>query len=422
MKKIKLLTVLFLAAVCALSLLAFSSCTGKEGSRGIKVIYNLNEGTYKNSEENVVVYYKYPDGAKRLIKAIPIGGDGTAKVERLGYNFAGWYKDADFTEPWDFENDTVGDEGVTLYANWVKKTQYIYSIGYMKDGQFEEVNTTVARPLLSFDFSLDAVIEAADMREGYTLLYKSIKVDENDYAAYFDEKGNLKESDTDVTIRVYAEYIKGDYLLLYSYDDFSNLSDSANKLKGKTLLLMNDIDCGGKTLGDSFRSAFAADKNGTFNYLGIHSYDPEGKGTKYSVSNFAISRSYMDKKIAPLTASVFSDIGTAGDTNAANPIKISNVDFTDVTINADVGNDSVSRLYVSSFAENIYNAEITNVNVTVKVIASRLRGSDEEPFFFEAEHVYARETENVKIDGCDFAITETVNKKGEKFVLTKESA
>ena len=422
MKKFKLFAILISAVICALSLFVFSSCSGKGEDRGIKVIYNLNEGTYKNSEEDVVVYYKYPDGAKRLIKAIPIGSDGTAKVERLGYNFAGWYKDAEFTEPWDFDNDTVGDEGVTLYANWAKKTQYIYSIGYMKDGQFEEVNTSVARPLLSFDFSLDAIIDAADTRDGYTLLYKSIKPDENDYAAYFDEKGNLKESDTDVTIKVYAEYIEGDYLLLYSYDDFANLSDSANKLKGKTLLLMNDIDCGGKTLGDSFRNAFATDKNGTFNYLGIHSYDPENKGTKYSVSNFAISRSYMDKINAPMTASIFADIGAAGEANAANPIKISNVNFTDVTINADVGNDSISELYVSSFADNIYNAEITNVNVSVKIIASKLRGDEEKPFFYEAEHVYARTTENVKIDGCDFVIASTESRKGEKIELTKENA
>lgn len=422
MKKFRLLTILFLTALCALSLFAFASCSGSEADKGIKVIYKLNGGTYKNSEEDVVIYYKYPDGAKKLIKAIPIGGDGSAKVEQLGYNFAGWYKDEECTVPWNFETDVVGDEGVTLYADWSKKTQYIYSIGYMKDGEFEEVNTAIAKPLLTFDFSLDMIIDAADTREGYTLLYNSVKPDESDYAKYFDKDGILKEADEDVTIKVYAEYIEGNYLLLYSRDDLGTLGNSDNKLKGKTLLLMNDIDCGGQKLGDGFKNAFAANDKGMPNYLGIHSYDPEGKGVKYAISNFAVDCSYIGKVQTPLTASIFADIGDSGEANAETIVKITGVNFTGVTVNADVGNDSISRLYVSSFADNVYNAEITNVNVSVKVIASKLRGSEDEHFFYEAEHVYARETENVKIENCDFVITETVSKKGEKIELTKENA
>ena len=185
---------------------------------------------------------------------------------------------------------------------------------------------------------------------------------------------------------------------------------------------MNDIDCKGETLSDNFRTAFATDKKGTPNYLGIQSYDPEGKGVKHSISNFAIKCTYMDKITAPLTASIFADIGASGEQNAEKTVKITGVGFTDVIINADVGNDSISELYVSSFADNIHNAEITNVSVSVKVIVSKLRVNKDSPFFYEAEHVYARTTENVKIDGCDFVITETVSKKGEKIELAKENA
>ena len=55
--------------------------------------------------------------------------------EREGYKFAGWYKDEECTEEWDFENDTTGKEviiggytvydkeyeGIYLYAKWIKE-------------------------------------------------------------------------------------------------------------------------------------------------------------------------------------------------------------------------------------------------------------------------------------------------------------
>ena len=40
-------------------------------------------------------------------------------ASRDGYVFKGWYKDAAFSEPWDFENASVSGN-VTLYAKWAK--------------------------------------------------------------------------------------------------------------------------------------------------------------------------------------------------------------------------------------------------------------------------------------------------------------
>lgn len=42
-----------------------------------------------------------------------------ADPERSGYTFAGWYKDADCTEVWDFSKDVVTAD-MTLYAKWTK--------------------------------------------------------------------------------------------------------------------------------------------------------------------------------------------------------------------------------------------------------------------------------------------------------------
>lgn len=42
-----------------------------------------------------------------------------ANPERSGYTFAGWYKDADCTQAWDFSKDVVTAD-MTLYAKWIK--------------------------------------------------------------------------------------------------------------------------------------------------------------------------------------------------------------------------------------------------------------------------------------------------------------
>lgn len=42
-----------------------------------------------------------------------------ANPKRSGYTFAGWYKDADCTQAWDFSKDVVTAD-MTLYAKWVK--------------------------------------------------------------------------------------------------------------------------------------------------------------------------------------------------------------------------------------------------------------------------------------------------------------
>lgn len=39
---------------------------------------------------------------------------------RSGYTFAGWYTDTAFTTAWDFANDTMPDNDLTLYAKWTK--------------------------------------------------------------------------------------------------------------------------------------------------------------------------------------------------------------------------------------------------------------------------------------------------------------
>ena len=47
-----------------------------------------------------------------------------AEPTRQGYTFAGWYTDTAFTTAWNFANDTMPDNNLTLYAKWTKNPNH----------------------------------------------------------------------------------------------------------------------------------------------------------------------------------------------------------------------------------------------------------------------------------------------------------
>ena len=55
-------------------------------------------------------------------------------------HIAGWYKDADLNEEWDFANDKMGDHDIILYAKWETKT---YTITWLDENADEIDQTTV---------------------------------------------------------------------------------------------------------------------------------------------------------------------------------------------------------------------------------------------------------------------------------------
>ena len=103
---------------------------------------------------------------------------------------------------------------------------------------------------------------------------------------------------------------------------------------------------------------------------------------------------------------------------ADNKVKINNVRFENAVVNVDVGNESITSVYVSAFANTIKNAEISNVTITSKVIVSKNR----ENYFFKAEKAFARELENVTTENCGFTAPEVETKGGDKVELIDSTA
>jgi uncharacterized repeat protein (TIGR02543 family) len=89
-------------------------------------------------------------GYKALIPADPT---------RSNYVFSGWYKEAEYTTPWNFDTDVV-ESAITLYAKW---TPTLYSITYVLDGNAVSSSNPANYTIETPTFTLNNPV-----RTGYT--------------------------------------------------------------------------------------------------------------------------------------------------------------------------------------------------------------------------------------------------------------
>lgn len=94
------------------------------------ITFNTNRGTWQGATGEDSKRYEY--GSKITKPTDPV---------RTGYTFGGWYRDSAFSTAWNFDEDTVPVNGVTLYARWVHTVKFFDS----ENGEeFEELRQTVA--------------------------------------------------------------------------------------------------------------------------------------------------------------------------------------------------------------------------------------------------------------------------------------
>ena len=97
-----------------------------DGKTVVEVRYERNKHT--------VSFNNVGHGTKPATLTDQVFGATITQPERMsadGYVFAAWYKDAQYTQIWNFFTDTVGDEDITLYAKWDYAT---YKINYNLNG------------------------------------------------------------------------------------------------------------------------------------------------------------------------------------------------------------------------------------------------------------------------------------------------
>src|SRR5690606_6690755 len=128
---------------------------------GTGIRYQADD-TFTLGGDDVTLYAQW-DANSYTVKFISNGGSDVEDVtadydtkitapgtpEREGYTFAGWCKEAELTNAWDFDADTVPVNGITLYAKWTinqyKVTYYDNDSesGSVPEAVYHDYNTSV---------------------------------------------------------------------------------------------------------------------------------------------------------------------------------------------------------------------------------------------------------------------------------------
>ena len=86
---------------------------------------------YSIDPDTFSVTFNSNGGSAVTAQIVDNGGKATEPVDptKQGYVFDAWYKEAQFTNEWDFANDTVTSNTI-LYANWIAQ----YTVTFNSNG------------------------------------------------------------------------------------------------------------------------------------------------------------------------------------------------------------------------------------------------------------------------------------------------
>ncbi|MGN1041075.1 MAG: InlB B-repeat-containing protein [Candidatus Fimimonas sp.] len=334
-----------LIAVFALLALTLCACNPTVSHSGIKVVFMLEGGSYQNGKDAIIQYYNFPEGSRQLIK--PLGYDyvtGDYDEEKSGltyqgYVLDGWYKtknaDGTYSDEWNFDADTVDENGVTLYAKWVDKISYEYEI-YDFDTR-EKISTKTVNEGVSFS---DRYVPN---RSGYTYLEK------------YDGEGNVWGSQSprptaeNPVVPVYVKYVQGDYTVVKTASDLVVAASQSNK----SIYLFNDVDLGGAEIC-------------------FTNFTKEFRGNGHTVSNFKVlyeagksglTPDFDDDSKNSLVISLFVS------PDGAN---IHDVNFQNVSVDVNTTFSSTYKIYVAPLAVSANNTTVSNVTLQGNLTITKL--------------------------------------------------
>lgn len=313
------------------ALVSLSSCRNEDKYSGkTEVIFELEGGTYQNCTAPVKYYYDLNEG-KFIVEPSNITD---SKVERSGYELMGWYKtkkidgtEVTYEDEWNFTEDEISEEGVTLYAYWKKVYKYTFNICYYDENN--ELQTLGSYSVKANDKFSD-YLNYANKRLGYTPL------------GFYDEEGNEITNLThpggnqDLAINVFVKYIKGTYKIVKNASELK-------AAKNQNIYLMADIDMNGEALnfGD-YKSSFIGNGYTISNFT-----------VNYTASRDSLVEDFTDSNKKSLCISLF------GNTDGAH---IENVTFKDAKVVVTTTLSTTFRIYVAPLSMSTKNSSFENVS------------------------------------------------------------
>lgn len=330
--------------------------------KGVKIIYELEGGVYKNCLNPIRFYFEFGEEDMMYIQdPTTLTNDA---VTRSGYTLEGWYTDKNYTKKWEFDKDQVSKEGITLYAKWKKNIIYKYNVCYYdKQNNLQIINSYEVQAGEKFN---DYLNYAKKRNDG---LYTPIRF-LNESGEVWDENFTHPGGDSNLEINVIVEYIEGDFALV-------STAEQLRQNKNRNIYLLNDIDLGGEEFPlKDYRYKLVG--NGKTISNCIVTTNP----TKYGLS---VDHTQDDQN--SLYVSLFGNIKNA---------TIMDVTFDNVVFEIKSTFTNTYKIYVSPICTKLENCIIDKVtiNVTYKCVELPSGFDIEENLVFVTDEAYLIDSGN----------------------------
>lgn len=357
-KRRKLVLCILIAVLSALGIFVFTACA-----------HDYTEADYKAMGFTVAVTYDFQGGTYKKQKTARILIKPNSKLpdlsientpSREGYSFKGFYlpktdangkveKDANgkvivSDEAWDFDNRTIGDKDLTLYAKWWDNYKVNLHYGIDKETK-EDYVKQISLPC-NRDGSPTALKADALNVDGYTFVsYNLVENSTNEETALMEFPYAFNETafSDKRSIEVWSEWLEGEYILVRSKDDLtiSTVNETTN------YYLLADIDMEGS----------AYDNDGDMQKTKIPKYySGRFVGNGHTISNFKMTLRAVDR-----TYDSFGLFRTLRD-----GAEITDVTFDNVAVSYYLSNANIQSYYLgllagqSSGKVNVKNVKFTS--------------------------------------------------------------
>lgn len=299
--KRKIILTLILAAIavcaCALAACATELTPATDSFYNVKIVFELEGGTYKNSTNAVTHYYHLDEGQSVKIKDPNSISGREISLPRPHTYIGGWCRtkteQGEYGDEWDFntaidltslEKDPAdGKATLTLYANWLDEINYSFGVYVYneKDEDGNEIRLGGTEYLTKGDkFDVSKVPNYCNRYAGHTF-YRFVDADGKPLTETLIHPGHPDGVEQDYEVKIYAEYILGEWKLVSTKEDIIGTRATAdrysvysNLLAGESLYLLDDIDLEGITIRGFAR-------------FGKYSGNVQGNGHK--ISNFTLA-------------------------------------------------------------------------------------------------------------------------------------
>lgn len=339
-----------------------------------KAIFHLEGGTCQNSKNKITYLYDF-DGTQDSIKIIDPNVLITSpqdQIIRNGYHIEGWYQTkvenpdgtVEYTDKWDFANDTMTLEGVELYAKWEINKVYTYEVYYY------DVNGN------------EVLLDKYEVKEGEKfseLFLNNKEVEGYTSLGYLDESGNPWDEnfthpggESDLAVKLYLDLIEGEYTVVKTARQFKTALT-----RNESIYLMNDIDLEGEEI--SFNSYSGTVKgNGYKVYNFAVKYDSSKGGLKGSLEDINGTQDHLyislffELKDATFVDINFEEIKIVVNTDFSNikymiiaplAIKAENVKMENVKFSGTIEFKKVPNCEIETVIDNFWYKEIGDISV-----------------------------------------------------------